>query len=83
MINYDIMIFYVNILKKYKYKDCDNCPINWGEGNCLDDGNDGYGLFRKVSHLIPDHKYKEAAIIANQIANLPEKKVSEEDEIKS
>ena len=67
---------------------CENCPILWGTENIVHDyycetGMTDYktetyfgeetGLWMLAENLTLEHRYKEAAEIARQIANLPER----------
>lgn len=61
-----------------EYLDCDQCPIDWGNNSyqpCLDyDDKEGYnhGLFSRWKRETNLH---EAAKLAREIANLPERVV--------
>lgn len=58
-------------LPKFKnaYK-CDNCPLTWGDAGCCCDSHSIYSiLIRRVK----DGVYDEAAELARQVANLPER----------
>lgn len=74
--------FLCDYVSNLPIKRCLYCPLDWGE-NIYDCGIMPDGLFYKFSFLIRNNMGRESADIARQIANLPEKKVSEEDEIKS
>ena len=50
---------------------CEYCPLDWGNVPCAYSN----GLYTRFAKLIGDGRlYKDAATIARQIANLPEKK---------
>ena len=65
----------------YAYKDkdwgCNKCPIQWPGGRCYSFLNGVFGLYDDWCAMKESPKYKEAADLAYQIANLPEREDAE------
>lgn len=73
--------FCCNYARIIKGDGCQSCPILWGSEKCSnrfyceydESGNVNKGLWWTAQQKSLNHNYKEAAVIAKQIANLPEK----------
>ena len=65
----------IEFFNDYNVKKCSNCPLKWGTENEYEDYycEQEDGLWITANNLSKLNRFKEAAEVARQIANLPEK----------